>query len=309
MKNRQKISHIDRIRLVQQALVYAGYIVAIDGDYGNQTKKAIIRFKSDNSLPANDALSQDVVQLLLVKAAKVFSQSYKNSWLEPDLSDIPTNLVAAIFPRADAGYVADVFAEVNQRKDLYQLNSVLRKSHSLAQVRSEVGARFSVTENLNYKTSALSSLFRIYRQNPNLAESHGRNSRHAADQEAIANHAYANRIGNGGVSSGDGWKFRGRGIKALTGRSNYRAFTIWHNKTFTGDNVNFEKSPELLEEPIYAARSGCFFWVDHDLHLIADRGATSKTVNAITHVINRHLPADRKAKRVQHFNKIWGLMS
>ncbi|MCV5871041.1 glycoside hydrolase family 19 protein, partial [Escherichia coli] len=69
-------------------------------------------------------------------------------------------------------------------------------------------------ENLNYSVQGLKSTFRVYRNRPALAEKHGRKNaiNQKANQEAIANNAYAMKIGNGDASTGDGWKYRGRGM-------------------------------------------------------------------------------------------------
>ena len=102
---------------------------------------------------------------------------------------------------------------------------------------------------------------------------------------SIANLAYANRNGNGDADSGDGWAYRGRGLFQLTGRANYRAFTDWHQINFGGD-VDFEAEPDRAAEPIYAVRSAVYFWLGHDLSLLADSGLTAAAVREITIVIN-----------------------
>ncbi len=126
---------------------------------------------------------------------------------------------------------------------------------------------------------------------------YGRTADHPANRPAIANHAYVNRNGNGDIASGDGWRYRGRGIFQLTGRANYHAFTHSHAELF-GEEVDFEANPDLLTQPKYAVRSALFFWVDNGLFAIADRGVNDSAANAITRVINRDTPkASYKARR------------
>lgn len=121
-----------------------------------------------------------------------------------------------------------------------------------------------------------------------MANLHGRTSSHEANQEAIANHAYANRIGNGNIESGDGWRYRGRGIKQLTGRDNYRDFTTFHAE-FWGESVDFEANPELLtSDPKYAVRSGIYFWAKHNLGSKADAGATKDAADEISAIVNEY---------------------
>ncbi|MDT1061206.1 peptidoglycan-binding protein [Paracoccus sp. CPCC 101403] len=86
-----------------------------------------------------------------------------------------------------------------------------------------------VTENLNYSASGLRATFPKYFT---VAEA----DRYARKPEAIANRAYANRMGNGNEASGDGWRYRGRGFVQITGRDNYRTYGI-------------EGSPEAALDP------------------------------------------------------------
>ncbi|WP_227461267.1 glycoside hydrolase family 19 protein [Cupriavidus pauculus] len=119
--------------------------------------------------------------------------------------------------------------------------------------------------------------------------------------------AYGGRaeLGNGDYASGDGWRYRGRGLKQLTGRANYKAFAKWHatlQSEWPQEILDFEANPELLVQPKYAARSAAYFWVDHALHEIADKGSTDAHVNSITAIVNFH--TDSYAARVKNFNSI-----
>lgn len=158
-------------------------------------------------------------------------------------------------------------------------------------------------ENLNYRATVLPRLFSYFRRNPPEAQRYGRTPDHPANQEAIANRAYANRIGNGDVASGDGWRFRGRGLKQITGRANYRSFTEEHEALF-GEAIDFESNPDLLSEPKYAVRSALHFWVDNDLHALADRGVVRSAADAITRVINRHTDSyDQRWENTRRYHR------
>jgi predicted chitinase len=129
-----------------------------------------------------------------------------------------------------------------------------------------------------------------------------------ADYEAIANGAYGGRVelGNGGYDSGDGWRYRGRGIKQLTGRANYRQFTKWHKThqdEWPEEILDFEDNPDLLTQPKYAARSAAYFWVANNLPTTADKGSTADQVNAITAIVNVH--TDSYAARATNFDVIY----
>lgn len=93
--------------------------------------------------------------------------------------------------------------------------------------------------------------------------------------EQLANRAYAGRLGNGPESSGDGWRYRGRGPIQVTGRANYRDLGARLG-------LDLEARPELLEQPLQGARSAACFWSRHALSTFAERG----DFDAITCAIN-----------------------
>lgn len=121
-------------------------------------------------------------------------------------------------------------------------------------------------------------------------------------QIALANRIYANKIGTGDISSGDGWRYRGCGLKQLTGRGNYQAFADDH-KIFWGEAIDFVANPELLNNPIYAVRSGVYFWISKALFSIADAGDQFNNVDKITAVKN--LGIDSYGARRRHFSRIY----
>ncbi|TCL76162.1 hypothetical protein [Rhizobium sp. BK251] len=93
-------------------------------------------------------------------------------------------------------------------------------AYMLATVYHETDRKIQpIEENLNYSAQGLLNTFRDY-FTPTQAVAYAR------QPERIANRAYANRLGNGDESSGDGWKFRGRGFVQITGRTNYRKYGI-----------------------------------------------------------------------------------
>lgn len=91
--------------------------------------------------------------------------------------------------------------------------------------------------------------------------------------ERLANFVYANRLGNGDAASGDGWKYRGRGLIQITGKDNYRD---------AGEALGLPllEEPELLEEPVHAADAAGWFWKQRDLNRLASN------INACTRRIN-----------------------
>lgn len=206
----------------------------------------------------------------------------------PDCEIITGEMLAKVYDQASASERDTAAKELNWFINRGQLDSELRLAHFLGQTRQETAGHILKSENLNYKVSVLKAKFGYYGRNPAKAEAHGRKDGQAADQEAIANHAYADRIGNGNIASGDGWRYRGRGIKQLTGRGNYRDFTAGH-KTLWLEDKDFETDPEVVgTDAKYAVRSGIWFWVNHNLGLSADRGGTRAAADAISTVVNRY---------------------
>ena len=112
-----------------------------------------------------------------------------------------------------------------------------------------------MVENLNYSSQALATWPSRYNQD--LA------NRHHRRPELIANHVYGDRMGNS--KSGDGWKYRGRGLIQLTGYNNYRAY-----QTASGDPVTIR--PDLLESPDVAVKAACWYWQENNLNKWADVG-------------------------------------
>ena len=87
----------------------------------------------------------------------------------------------------------------------------------------------------------------------------------AGKPELIANMVYSARMGNGPAESGEGWKFRGRGLKQLTGKDNYA-------RCGRDLGIDLVGNPDLLLDPTYAARSAGWFWRTNSLSTFADKG-------------------------------------
>lgn len=113
-------------------------------------------------------------------------------------------------------------------------------------------------ENLNYSADGLNKIFPKYFKNA------GRDANaYARNPEKIANVVYANRMGNGSPESGDGWKFCGRGLIQLTGRSNYESLA----ETL---EMPLDEAVEYLETAGGALESAAWFWANNGLNEIAD---------------------------------------
>jgi putative chitinase len=129
----------------------------------------------------------------------------------------------------------------------------------IAQCTHESGGFKRLKENLNYKAESLVRVFPKYFPSLDLAK------QYAHDQEKIANRVYGSRMGNGDESSGDGFRYCGRGLIQLTGKNNYTKFS-------ESIGITVEEVPSLLETFEGAVKSACWFWKTNNLNQYADAG-------------------------------------
>ena len=168
--------------------------------------------------------------------------------------------------------------------------SKARLAHFFSQILHESGMMRFDSENLNYRASALRSVFgKYFKTDQEAAE-------YAHQPERIANRVYANRMGNGPESSGDGWRYRGRGLIQLTGKDNYQAFADWIGDPRIMDN------PGLVSSE-YAVHSAVFYWDRNNLNDIADQD----DINLLTRRINGGTNGLAHRKQLHH--KAEGLLS
>ena len=144
----------------------------------------------------------------------------------------------------------------------YEINTPKRIAAFIAQCSHESGGFTALKENLNYKPATLRKLFAKYFPNDALAAEYCAKPN---KQEAIANRVYASRMGNGNEASGDGYKYCGRGLIQLTGKSNYVAFA-------DSLEITPEEASEYLATFEGAAQSACWFWESNNLNQWADKG-------------------------------------
>jgi putative chitinase len=144
----------------------------------------------------------------------------------------------------------------------YEINTPKRIAAFIAQCSHESGGFTALKENLNYKPATLRKLFAKYFPTDALAEEYCAKPN---KQEAIASRIYASRMGNGDEASGDGYKYCGRGLIQLTGKSNYVAFA-------DSLEITPEEASEYLATFEGAAQSACWFWESNNLNQWADKG-------------------------------------
>ena len=160
---------------------------------------------------------------------------------------------------------------LNAAMEEFEINTPQRQAMFLAQCCHESGHFRAVSENLNYKAESLTRVFPKYFRDVDPND-------YAKQPEKIANRVYGNRMGNGDEASGDGYRFRGRGLIQLTGKSNYIACS-------EDLEVDLIDNPDYLLSPEGAARSAAWFWDSRDLNDLADAGdvvACTKKINGGT---------------------------
>jgi len=219
-----------------------------------------------------------------------------------------TKMLQILFPKTKN--ILEV-VKLLEKYSNFGINTNQRLAHFLAQVREEVGEEFKpISENLNYSEKAAIKLFK--NMTPELAEKYARDEdTPIADQVAIANIAYAGKLGNSKEQDSDrdgkldedddGWKYRGAGILQITGKFNYEEVQKRIDKYAPTSNINILISKDIhtLEGSILA---GLGFWIWKDLYKIADLGKEEVNVDNVTKVIN--LYTESYLQRRQHFNKI-----
>ena len=187
--------------------------------------------------------------------------------------DITTIDLKQIFTTANDANLQIIVDTYNTHMKALKMNTCWNKAHFFAQAVVESGLSFTLNkgESLNYSADDLylgrwnakkkkyNRIFSYFKNHKDEAYKYGRISenRHGtrvvtqvADQEAIGNRVYANRIGNGDVESGDGWNFRGKGCIQLTGRTNYENANVY---TLKYEKVDIIANSDLVANDIKIA--------------------------------------------------------
>lgn len=175
------------------------------------------------------------------------------------MKEITRDMMMAAAPRTDKGRVDVAVRYLNQWAAKFGIDSDLRMAHFLGQVMHESDCLRAVEENLNYSANGLLRTFPRYFTAATAAQ-------YAYKPAKIANRVYANRMGNGNEASGDGWRYRGRGLIQLTGRSNYLAYQ--QSGFCNGDLMGHA---EWLAQYPGALKSAMWFWWKNGCNELADR--------------------------------------
>ena len=182
------------------------------------------------------------------------------------------HIVAAGVKRATAEKWARAVSLACQE---FGIDTAQRIAGFLSQCAHESGGFERLQENLNYSADGMAGIwprrFAVLGPDKKPIKKDGKNQPNKfalalhRKPEMIANVVYSGRMGNGPTESGEGWKYRGRGLKQLTGKDNHRACS-------EGLGVDLVENPDLLLDPVYAARSAAWFWATNKCNSFADSG-------------------------------------
>jgi putative chitinase len=253
-----------------------------DGSFGPGTEKLVKEWQSANGLTADGIVGDGTWSKMFPTTQPV--QVVKEDVVIPTSSEFKLQNLKGHVPDA-------VIAQIPDTAKKFNITNPLRLAHFLAQCGHESGGFKSVSENLNYSADGLKKIFGKYFPG-NLNESY------AKQPEKIASRVYGGRMGNGDESTGEGFKFRGRGYIQLTGKQNYTNFA-----KFIGEDT--VSNPDLVATK-YPLASAAFFFDSNKLWSICDKGADEATVTSVTKRVNGGILGLND--RIKHFNEYYNLL-
>lgn len=259
-----------------------------------------------------------------------FDKSEAEKWFDVEICQcgILEEDFNQIFPKAPAEKRKEVLEIFNKYFCVFEINTPLRVSHFFAQVRAEVGENIDYKfERVIYSAKRLKSKiplkdedgnnksagpFKYFHENPAEADKYGsiKAIGQRANEEAIANRAYAHRIGNGDIKSGDGWNFRGKGFIQLTGRTNYENVKMELQSKVPNENIgDIVENPNLAVASIKNAMlTSMAYWTMNNLNKKSDNTKWDREkVDNITDVVNFGTPT--REERKKHFDFIKSILN
>jgi len=173
---------------------------------------------------------------------------------------VTIDLLTHLCPRTHRPILESYVEPLNTVAEYYEMNvNIARLAGFIAQCAHESGGFVATVENLNYSPKGLMATFKKYFPTEDIA------NQYAHQQEKIANRVYANRMHNGDEASGDGFKFRGRGLIQLTGRDNYTKFA-------NDLGISLDDTVEYMSTSNGATASAGWFWDNNKLNQYCDSG-------------------------------------
>jgi putative chitinase len=201
------------------------------------------------------------------------------------MRSITSALLRSLAPNSDNALVDALVPELVAELPSAGIDTPLRVAHFLAQACVETWTFTRLEESLNYRAAVIAETF------PRLG---ARAQALAHAPKALANAAYALKNGNGDEASGDGWRFRGRGLLGLTGRANYAEI----GRLLASDEFDFAANPDLAATPQGAVASAVAFWRVRAINKAADADdaiGVTRLVNGGANGLSDRLALTRRA--------------
>ena len=264
------------------------------GNFGPKTEDAVKAFQTKNGLTPDGTVGPTTWSKIMGETVVVKPAFVTPTFVPEPVVSTPVINVDGLKLDKLKGHVPQVVIDsIPEVVSKFGINTPLRVAHFLAQCGHESGGFTITNENLNYSAKGLNGIFKKYF--PTLASA----VPYERKPEKIANKVYGGRMGNGPESTGEGYKFRGRGYIQLTGKENYTAF----GKSI---GVDILSNPDSVATT-YALASAAWFFSKNGLHKIADEGAGDVVVTKITKRVNGGtigLP-----DRIKHFKEYYSLLA
>ena len=255
------------------------------GNFGPKTEDAVKSFQLKNGLTPDGIVGEQTWQKIMGQGALITEPAPVSPTTQP-----VTNVGGLKLEKLKGHIPDNVIAQIPDTAKTFGIDTPLKLAHFLAQCGHESGGFRLTQENLNYSAQGLKNIFPKYFPG-NLSESYARNP------QKIASKVYGGRMGNGPESTGEGFKFRGRGYIQLTGKDNYTAFGKSINENIVGN-------PDLVSTK-YPLLSAAWFFSKNCLGKCVD--ASDATVTSVTKCVNGGtigLP-----DRLKHFKEYYKLLS
>jgi putative chitinase len=247
-----------------------------DGSFGSKTEEAVKSFQLKNVLTPDGNVGAGTWSKLMGSTPQVSPQ------VAPQVGGLKLDKLKGHIPESVIAQIPDTAAK-------FGINTPVKLAHFLAQCGHESAGFKVVNENLNYSSDGLKKIFTKYFKDV-LAEGYARNP------EKIANRVYGGRMGNGSESTGEGYKFRGRGYIQLTGKDNYTAF----GKAINEDIIS---NPDLVSTK-YPLLSAAWFFSKNCLGKCVD--SSEATVTSVTKCVNGGTIGI--SDRIKHFKEYYELL-
>jgi putative chitinase len=263
------------------------------GNFGPKTEDAVKAWQAKNGLTTDGIVGPNTWNKIMGIAVAPKPVVVPTPAAPIVSTPTPANIAGLNLSKLKGHIPDNVIQMIPDTAAKFGINTPLRLAHFLAQCGHESGGFRATQENLNYSAKGLMGIFKKYFPTSALAAAYERKP------EKIANRVYGGRMGNGPESSGEGYKFRGRGYIQLTGKENYTAFgkSIGEDMTVNQDKV---AGP-------YALLSAAWFFSKNGLHKMADEGSSDAVVTKITKRVNGGTIG--LADRIKHFKEYYHLLA